>query len=39
VQVIGAIIGAGVLLVIASGQPGFNVSAGFARSPSGWGSL
>ena len=30
--VIGAIIGAGVLLVIASGQPGFNMSAGFAAN-------
>src|SRR5579872_796847 len=32
VQVIGAIIGAAVLLVIASGQPGFSVSAGFAAN-------
>jgi aquaporin Z len=32
VQVIGAIIGAGVLLVIASGQAGFDVHAGFAAN-------
>src|SRR5580700_1820052 len=31
-QVIGAIVGAGVLLVIASGKPGFDVSAGFAAN-------
>src|SRR3954470_21707949 len=32
VQVIGAILGAAVLLVIASGKPGFDVSAGFAAN-------
>jgi aquaporin Z len=31
-QVIGAIIGAGVLLVIASGKPGFDLSGGFASN-------
>ena len=32
VQVIGAIIGAGILFVIANGQPGFNVTNGFAAN-------
>src|SRR5205814_1655915 len=31
-QVIGAVIGAGVLLVIASGKPGFDVGTGFAAN-------
>lgn len=31
-QVLGAVLGAGVLYVIASGQPGFSVSAGFASN-------
>src|SRR6188768_1940615 len=31
-QVIGAIVGAGILLVIASGAPGFSVSGGFAAN-------
>src|SRR5436190_9984067 len=31
-QVIGGIIGAGVLLIIASGQPGFDISKGFAAN-------
>jgi aquaporin Z len=31
-QVIGGVIGAGVLLIIASGKPGFDVSAGFAAN-------
>ena len=32
VQVIGAVVAAGILYVIASGQPGFEVSAGFAAN-------
>jgi aquaporin Z len=42
-QLVGGIIGAGVLLIIASGQPGFDVSKGFAangyadHSPGGYG--
>src|SRR5215210_4484905 len=31
-QLVGAILGAGVLLIIASGRPGFDVSAGFAAN-------
>ena len=31
-QVVGAIVGAGVLFVIASGSPGFNLADGFAAN-------